>query len=283
MTTFGKLRIVASNSIGPLGPEHGKAVLFTWSILPVLLTAFGWAILLPLFLLKANRKIQAWFILLPVVGIHALLFLLHQELPGLIPSTGLGALFLLAPWIASHKKARTFFLVLAILAVVVVWSAFCHNGFRFSNDELFRGRLLICGIVSGIVAMVILVSLAIAGIRTRKQHPPYLFVEILMLSLARWLALILLALWTLILTFFLSFAPLFAIPMVIEGLFFDNWSLPGMIAVFWIPIVLVSYFITLPFLVLAKASPFYRNRLGALFGVEAAGRRGRFCQERIRP
>ena len=114
MTTFGELRIVASQDIGELGPKEGKAVIYNWkwyyNVLPLLLL---FTLVLLLVFVRANRTPCAWLIFVPLLIVNLLWSLFAKVLGvGSADTAVFSVLFhsyvvgIAALWLLGHKIAN---------------------------------------------------------------------------------------------------------------------------------------------------------------------------------
>jgi hypothetical protein len=128
----GPLSVVASSDLGELGPSLGEPTLVEWHWYYHLPRLAGWGlILLLLVLVKENRSLQAWTILIPFLLLSEILWPWRERLLSL-PSTsaehyGLAyqwvvvawsAVWLLSPWLARRHLVVAFFCALGLATTV---------------------------------------------------------------------------------------------------------------------------------------------------------------------
>jgi hypothetical protein len=263
LTTFGDLRIVASQDIGDLGPKEGKAVAYNWkwyyNILP--LSLFFILILLLVFV-RANRTPRAWLIFVPLLIVNLLWSIFLKVLgTGSVQSlifsilfhsytVGIASLWLLGHKIANRRRFITFLLALIIMAVAGLIGIISYGMTDFSGEGLSVLMLL------GVLALTMLLGFVLSGFMCRNRYSNLRF----MLWLALWCEV---ACLISILVFFLiafaidrpSISSFFAILFMIfsAGLIFG----------------LCAYVIIVPYMILAFRSSFYRQRFYDCFHLPA--------------
>jgi hypothetical protein len=249
--------ISASQDLGGLGTYEGPAVAYTWvppNILPALIP---WLALIALLALKFNRRGAAWWISIPALfalGLERALSGLDQGSVGM-PLDQIGesfqslvfataAVWLISPRLVSKNRGGAFFKILLTLIAVDGLLLLVRGLSDLGGPEAFLFALM-----SGFAGFIIVLSLVLAGLLSRRAYRPLRFLL--------WFALLSLALCTLIP------APFFALITITRGT-----SLP--ISEF-ISLVLALEVLclgpVLPFLLLSFANGFYRERFIALFDI----------------
>jgi hypothetical protein len=261
LTRDGELKFVASSDLGGLGAKEGPPVSYDWTRPSVLPPLLPWLGVLLLLVLRPNRVASAWWIWLPlgcVFVVEAAMGVLLEFIPSeaidlfrqVVHALAFGvvAIWLTAPYLASQFRFLAFLKMLLVQggACLFVW-LLQQNWSEFDDEQ---GAALIS---LGVLSLVVVGALCLAGFHCRQGFRPVRF----MLSLGLWvLAGVALAV--------LPFA-LFA--AVSQGA--EVW-LP-----FGISILVgagVCFALLLPFLVLCLANHFYREGLRELLrmGVAAA-------------
>ena len=258
MTTFGKLKVIASHDIGALGPREGEPVTYNWSFLISLFRMLPWLTLIILLLLRPNREWKAWLVIIPLIVVYLGLFLLERVL-ALIPSEaspviawlglGLTLLLLLSFKLKSLPRMVSFLLAVAIMMGAWVLGILSYTSLSLSSD------VLIYLLIYGLGSIILLSGLGAARFFNRKQntfkwfivrHPVWHLSVSMVCGLMAYAILILFG------------APHgWAGGMVIEGLIL------GVVA------GLVLYCVSFPFLLFAFHSSVYRARLDSVFGFES--------------
>ena len=122
------LEITVEHDLGNFGPREGSPVVYHWPLYLHLLRLLPWVALLVLLLLKPNRSVAAWSVLLPALIVSvaiglvaALLAAVGGSFPaiqtGFSLSLGLSAVWLLGHRISSGNR------LLAVVQSLVVFSA----------------------------------------------------------------------------------------------------------------------------------------------------------------
>jgi hypothetical protein len=262
LTTFGELRIVASQDISELGPKEGKAVIYNWkwyyNVLP--LSLFFTLVLLLVFV-RANRTPRAWLIFVPLLIVN-LLWSLFSKILGVGSANmvvfsvlfhsyvvGIAALWLLGHKIANRRRFATFLLALAIMAVAGLIGIISYGMTDFSND----GVAII--IILGVLAFTMLFGFVLAGRLCRNRYSNLRF----MLWLALWCVVVCVA----------STMAIYSIMFVISGFPVSIFR----ILLAFVPIGLVfglcAYVIVLPYMILAFRCSFFRQRFYDCFHLPA--------------
>lgn len=250
---FGELKVVASADLNGLGPTTGLPVSYRWSLASLLPVAVPWVTLLVLFTLMPNRNRRAWWILAPLAWALLIASPLTQQLDTLlaIPSEfyhpllralafGHTALWLLAGHLASRSRFSAFLGRLACLAAFsgLAWAA------RFNRDAAWTSTPQQL-IVLGLWVLVAAVALTLAAWTCRRRYRP--------VCLSLWLLV-----WTA--TGWTASAVALSMPTL--------WAGGGLAWRELLPVVkdmtLLSLLVLLPFLALAFANPFYRERLSGM-------------------
>ena len=276
-----RLQIAAARDLGGLGATEGPPVAYNWTTAGLGPRLLPWLAILALLALKPNRGWAAWWIWLPLAvlasGSHWLLQTL-QSLPRNAPGEafeiflgvpvawgfGLAALWLLASHLGHHHRLRTVLGSLAVLAVFIVFSFAATAGWGLMAEplaSLLDPRHCAATANVGVMALPLLVPLvlpapvvaaavALCGLACRGRYRP--------IGLWFWLALSLLASW--IATAALLYRMCHVVLPGLEG------HVPFLgIGLF---MAAVTFVVSLPFLILSAACPFFRERLKALLHVK---------------
>ena len=119
----GELTFAAEFDIGELGPSGGEPVAYSWPWTNHLWALLPLALLLPLLLLRRNRNRSVAAILVPTIALYFLWvpFVLvmgdgigNLEMMAGMVAVGLGAVCLLAPWLGTGNRWRTWGLALLV-------------------------------------------------------------------------------------------------------------------------------------------------------------------------
>ena len=210
-----------------------------------------WLAVLGLLLLKPNRTACAWWIWLPLAAVAAS-DLLARTLLNSIPSQvmdifcqvfnafgfGIAAVWLLATGLGHRLR---FLVFLKTLGAVGLMSALCYLVRQDFGGEVAMAFAFL--IYIGLVVLVAVVGLSLAGLVCRRQYRPC--------ALTLWLAVFITAVWLVITT------PFVAIAAVAHGGEAPWLEFLGAILAF----AALTFGIFLPFLVLAFANGFFRERL----------------------
>ena len=259
LTAAGKLRIVASADLGPLGARGGVPAEYNWVLPSATPQLLPWLAILGLLMLKPNRRAAAWLIWLPL-GCVAV-FTLEQPvvLPaGLNPfwdaiaalAFGLAAVWLVANYLRRSHRILTFLSVLLALAGFSALALVASQNVRSLNQIA-----LATGIMLAVAALTTSAALGVGTLICRRRYRPSGLYLWLFISLTfAWLALA---------------APFFVIAVIASGgnVPPDSWN--G----FFVPVLamaLATFATLLPFLILSSASPFFRERLQAILHIKPA-------------
>ncbi len=263
MTTFGKLRIIASHDIGALASQNGSPVIFNWSVFINLIQLLPWVLMLSLFLLKDNRRWQAWMILIPVIIVYAGFILARRMIPlmdigaaqiiGWL-TLGVAFLMLLSNKLRAHSRLVVFFLSLGIMFVVGVVNALSSSYMSFSGMGVFS--LINYGIVTFIMLGGMSLTRFLNRILGRKRNTLKHFIFSLPVVL---LLVSVVILWIFYTVWILSSVDLYwGMGILMDSLVYG--TILG----------IILYYILFPFLIMAFYNSVYRTRLLAVFGFEKA-------------
>ena len=245
------MKLSATGDLGALGAKQGPAISYTWSPpsrLPQLLAPFA---LLLLLLPKRNRSVQALWVAAPVV-LSLVVASLLWAIPGVgsdapaglfevfgATAFGLGAVWLLSPYLRRKGRFLTFLGMLATMELVgVLVYVFAR---QWSRDNVPMEMLI------GVALFGPLISLAInlAGRSCRGRFGR--------LRLSLWSLVWIIAGWLAV----------FVVMSVTAG--HGPWL---QMALAWLMVSGVTFGLLLPFLVLSFANGFYRERLKDLLRLE---------------
>lgn len=139
-----------------------------------------WALLVPALYVKENRSRQAWTILVPLLGIHALMLLASHLLSSgssgawlamgmlshVVDSFALSQalLWLLAHKLASDRLIKSFFAATMVMAVVGSLSSLARPGSGIAREATPHA------VVYGTASLSFLLGLTIAGAFCRKRY-----------------------------------------------------------------------------------------------------------------
>jgi hypothetical protein len=244
--------------LGGLGDKEGKALSYNWtlpSLLPVLLP---WLAVLLLLLLKPNRCAQAWWIWVPVgcvVGVEAALFSEGSFLPsglgdvvgGCLSALGFG---LAGVWlVAGHwgwkHRALAWLGITFTLGAISVLLYLVRQSLEGGGIEMAQGVMLVAA-----AAAVMSAALTLAGWACRGSYGRW--------RLAGWLLVALVLVWLVLIGPFFILAMIFSPGgMPVSALLGGVGSLAGS-----------CFGLMLPFLILAFANSFYRDRLKSLLHLD---------------
>ena len=250
--------MVSYASLGGLGAREGIPVVHTWEPPPpppprivVAATAgirilAAMLLLLPLFLFRPNRCSAAWWVWLPVliaafVGFTILSLTTDEELN--LPQAlcafviGLGAVWLLMPWLKSRYRIVAFFKTLPLLAGFSLL-AFVPALLRESGGW-FDLRPILAGLLA-LVSLVATLALTFGGLSVRRRFGRIRF----LLWLAVWIVLA----WTLIVVPFLFMGSLWSR---------TDWG-RYLLAILLVSAITLA--LLLPLVLLSFFQPFYRAR-----------------------
>ncbi len=262
MTTFGELRIVASQDIGELGPKEGKAGIYNWkwyyNVLPLSLL---FTLVLLLVFVRANRTPRAWLIFVPLLIVN-FLWSLFAKVLNFGPAdmmvfsvlfhsyaVGIAALWLLGHKIANRSRFTTFLLALAIMVIAGLIGIVSYGMTDLSNEGL---TILMC---LGVLAFTMLFGFVLAGRRCRNRYSNLCF----MLWLALWCEVVC------VVSTLVFYSIMLAIYRPSISLFIILFQLLTMGLIFG----LCAYVIVLPYMILAFRSSFFRQRFYDCFHLPA--------------
>jgi hypothetical protein len=207
--------------------------------------------------LRSNRTAQAWWIWLPLgclIGINAawpMLGFVPAEASDLVGlpldafAFGLASVWLLAEPLQQRLRFLVFLKMLAALAGISAVLLVIRLDWETPFEAILSLALV------GLCSLVATTGFTLAGWLTRGAYRPA--------GLALWLALLLAAGWLVIIT------PFFLLNLAAGGV--AEWlELLQVILVF----AGITWGVMLPFLLLAFANPFYRDRLKALLQLECS-------------
>jgi hypothetical protein len=259
LTAVGKLRIVASADLGPLGARDGAPVEYNWVLPSATPQLLPWLAILALLMLKPNRRAAAWLIWLPLGC--AVFFTLEQPvvLPaGLNPfwdaitalAFGLAAVWLVANYLRQSHRILTFLSVLLALAAFSALALVASQNVRSLNQIA-----LATGIMLAVAALTTSVALSLHGLICHGRYHP--------LGHYLWPFLLLAGVWLAIT------GPFFLFVVIASGgnVPWNSWR--GFFAPVF-AMALATFATLLPFLILSSASPFFRERLQAIIHVKPA-------------
>jgi hypothetical protein len=249
----GELKVTAAAELGQLGARVGPPATFRWtrsSLMPLLVP---WLALLGLLAWKSNRGWPAWGIWLPlglVAGFCSYArplfhFMQAQALDGFAEVFQALAFGLAAVWLLGHafKRAPRFAGFLGTFVILAGFSGLAFGVRQDWHDRDIGTSLTLLSIFSAVLSL----SLSLAGYACRRRYGR--------LRLSLWvMACMVLALLAVATPFFL---------MVLARSGHDpRGELFFAVGVF--SVALANFLILLPFLGLAFANAFYRQRLQAL-------------------
>jgi hypothetical protein len=178
----GPLSLVATLDLGGLGPHKSEPVPVEWQWYYHLPSFAGWALIgLLLVLVKENRTLQAWTILIPFLLLSEILWnwierLLLLFMPaGAMDHTGHSlqwflvawtALWLISPWLARVPRLLSFVLAAAVVALIGI-------GAQFAVDR--RVHLSLTLTDYGVLAYSLLLAIALGRMSCRKRYSPRRF------------------------------------------------------------------------------------------------------------
>jgi len=256
----GELKIVASSDLGELGAEDGPPVSFYWGVSGVGPYLAPWlAVALLLLLPKANRRLGAWWLLLPLLCVQALILCLpslfgplggnlldiFQQVFAAL-SFGIAAVWLVSPlfrrrlWIVSLVEVLLAAGCMGLLAFAVRadWSA-------DRGENVFSLISLVLAVFWSALA------LSLAGLFCRRRLRLMVFsLWVLGVVVAGWLA--------------------SAMPFLLLRLRIETGPTVSELVGVGLAVALVHFLVLLPFLLLAFIHPFYRERLESVLGIAAS-------------
>ena len=255
-TNATQFTVVSYDNLGGLGAREGLPTVYTWEPPPPeppempaaasgTVKVFAWLLLLlPLFLFRQNRSPKAWWIWLPL-GVTALVGLPlvwltsdgDQNLLGLFCgcTAGLGAVWLLTPWLASRYRVVMFLKTLPLLAgASMVAYVPTFIGGSVGGPDFWPYMVIFLGCAGFVVAA----ALALTGFCVRRRFGRIRFVL--------WLVVWVVPAWA---------ASLILIMALLGGgpgweeLLIGGLIVSGITVAMLLPLVLLSFF-----------QPFYRTR-----------------------
>ena len=252
--------MVAYTDLGGLGSKQGAAVTYDWTAPSLIPQALPWLAILALLLLKPNRCASAWWIWIPLALVGGVASLPESVLE-LLPSSrfeiflelisalgfGLAAVWLLSSYLGWRHRMLAFLGVLLAQAGFSLLAFVTRQGWEEAGLETLQ-----LGIALAASALVISVALSLAGLVCRGRYS--------WLRLPVWLITALVVLWLLVL------GPFFIFAMFSSGGNIPLLALAGIVAV----ATGITFGVLLPFLLLAFANGFYRERLKGLLHLGGA-------------
>ena len=222
--------------------------------------------MLSLFLLKENRKWQAWMILLPVIIVYAGVIIARRFIPLLDTEAtqiigwlalGVAFLMLLSNKLRGHSRLVIFFLSLGIMFVVGVVNALSSSYMSFSELGIFS--LINFGIVTFILFGGMSLTRFLNRILGRKRNTLKYFIFNLPLVL---LLVSIVILWILYIVWLFSGVDTYwGMGILMNGLVYG--TILG----------IILYYILFPFLIMTFYNSVYRERIQAVFGFKIAEHR----------
>ena len=255
------MKVIASQDIGGLGAERGAAAVIEWKLAWSLLRGLPWVVVLGVLLLGPNRSRRAWMVLVPFISVLAVLGVIRRLLgystqSGMDPLMDIGGMLsgtLAVIWLQSYVfgQFRAWRSVLTTLLLVVgmgIVGAVALNGWGFGGGRTAIETLVIYLLVS----LIALGALTVSGRRWRK-HPRGCWgygIRFLLWGVASGMALSL--------VFFLILVALGEGPSSWWGFVPQLLLIGGILGA-------ATAAVTLPFVVLAFTSAFWRARFEAVF------------------
>jgi hypothetical protein len=263
-----ELQIIPSQELGKAGLREGPPAVFPWRWYYHLASLAFWGlVVVPLVLVKENRRWQAWAILIPLGLVLGICQMLVNSMPGPLAAEGLRAfLVTLATawafvWLLGFRfagrhrwlaVAATFLIVLA----VGLLSYLCNFGAAMTES------LPTLSIYYAVFALALTLPMWMSTRCCRRVYAPGRFMLWLLvwtpLTLAA--ALLLLIVGTAVLASFSAGLHAFAHILIVVP----------MVAVLGGVYGFMLYLLNLPFLLLAFRNSFYRERFCKVFGLQPA-------------
>jgi len=254
------LKIVPSADLGDLGPQQGASVAYNWKWYFGILTLALWLVLIAAFvLIKANRNLQALFILVPLLVVNVL-WLMFKKAMGFSSAddetlsimfhsltVGITVLWLLAPKIGNRNRLVTFVLAFAVMALLGLVGAISHAGLEFTRDTVMTAIFL------AVFAVALLVPFVLAGWCCRRRYSGVVFM-----------------LWLLVWTVVMGVVVMFSyvgIVVIISIMF--GYPTPASVilmlrvVVMGVILGLCLCVINVPYMLLVLCTPFFRERFYA--------------------
>ena len=245
---------MALAELGGLGQNEGPGLNYHWEPPSLIAPLLPWLAVLLLLGIRPNRNPQAWWILVPLVfvsGLAAVVQLVLNSLPSSELSDlfeviaalafGIGAVWLVSPWLRRSHRLLTFLLTLVVQAGFSVLALFAGRGFEVDNGQNWSEAL---ALLTG--AFVLSLALSLAGLLCRRRYSRVRF--------SLWLAFFTLASW-------LSVLGPFCIVALAGG---QGGPTAGEFLIVLLAVTGVALGTLLPFLVLSFANGFHHERLKAL-------------------
>ncbi|UCG57037.1 MAG: hypothetical protein JSU70_19505 [Phycisphaerales bacterium] len=264
----GKLKIVASQDIGDLGPAHSEPVFYYWTWFHSIPSLALWVVLaLAIVLVKANRRAQALLILVPMLIANLLWFGfrkanglgdLDEEVFTMLLLcfvTGISVLWLLGHLIGNRNRLVTFLLAWAIMATVGLVGVVSSDVTETLDDTGFAVLILV------MAALAVLAGVALAGWCCRKRFGGPRF--------TLWLGP-----WTVVAS--VVFAVLLGVTVAFVKGVLTSYIVEILLVVMWIGLIsgACAYAFVLPYVILALCSSFFRDRLHACLQLKSMAPEG---------
>jgi hypothetical protein len=251
---------VASSDLKGLGAKEGAPVTYNWTMPSLMPLLFPWLLVLLLLALKPNRTAQAWWIWVPVaLGAGAGLALRFCADAGgnlastdsldtigqfaLAASFGIGAVWLLSPWLATKPWPLVFLGGLSLQAV------FGAIALLATADEGDIPTTIGMTFVSGFFALGLTLAVTLAALLCRRRFTAT--------RLTFWVLAWLLAGWGLLAT-----------PFCVVAQLAGGHGQGAAFALGASVIVGGSFLTLLPFLLLSFSNSFYQARFRAMLGIK---------------
>jgi len=246
---------VTACDIGDAGPAEGAPVSFHWSLWWSLGSRLGWFILLPLMLLKENRRRAAWWIAVPVALETALLSYAGRWLAMLdmmMPLPGI-VMALAACWLLGDRLPRRSAWRRAG-AALAIWGTACGLAWA-AAAESFSGFLVLLELLPALLAGLVFAGACALSLRRGPGIRPFA------VRMLPWLAALMAAMALLLALVFMGAS-------WEAGM--SEYLLPiAGAAVLWGAAAgFVIWLLLLPFLLLGARSSLYAARLKAMLSPE---------------
>ena len=217
--------------------------------------ALAWLVFVPLLLLKRNRTWQAWLVFAPLLVVHAVWGVVNRAFP--LPSStsdfigaiigalamGLAVLWLWGAQLMHRQRLVCFVRSAVVMAVIIVLSVLSRGG--SGGDE---ERTIYTLISAGMLGGSLLAGWAVAGFCCRRRYTARRFV-----------------LWVFVWCLVCSVLCCAAVLVVDASRILpsDVWRYLLRRAIVGVVSGVGVFLVSLPFLILARVSPLYRERLHA--------------------
>lgn len=251
---------MASRDIGALGPKEGPPVDFHWNPAWNLLALAPWIVLVPLLLLRPNRRLRAWAVLLPlaaVVGLAALLLAAgvmndYLFIGVMYFELSLAVAWLISPYLIRMGRLAVLPLVFLMLGVGIA-GMLANFALPFDIDAfpVLMGSCFAFGVALGVATL----GLVVAGLVCRKTYRPGRFVVAYGFAMALVGCL-----------FSLPLVVLFTVGSIFSGAGLQILGVVGIYVGFGLLGGLGLYVLILPFITLTAFNSVYRERFQALSG-----------------